>query len=143
MENFRKLVESEGEKKLEVKDYLFAFGKHKGKSFEWVYDNDLKYVGWLMDNVDEEKNKHLVGYYKKRIEEDFNDDVVIDTAVKRELELNKIVVCDSSDGKEVSNDEVLQMVDMMRLDYAKKGYDVDKYLLGKKPLEECKKMDVE
>jgi hypothetical protein len=85
MENFKKFVKAEGEKKLEIKDYLYAFGKHKGKTFEWVYDNDLGYVSWLLENIDEDKNKHLYSYYSGRIEEDFCDSNLQKTKQKLDL----------------------------------------------------------
>ena len=90
MENFKKFVKSEGEKKLEIKDYLYAFGKHKGKTFEWVYDNDLGYVSWLLDNIEEDKNKHLYSYYKERIETDFCDDMIEETKQKLGLKENVV-----------------------------------------------------
>lgn len=79
MENFKKLVKSQGEEKRQVKDYEIVFGKHKGKTFEYVYNNDIKYVGWLLDNLEEQKNNVLVKYFRDRINKDFCDENVEET----------------------------------------------------------------
>ena len=39
------------------------FGKHKGKTLKWVYENDLNYAKWLALNMKEAK-----GDYKKFIQ---------------------------------------------------------------------------
>jgi hypothetical protein len=85
MENFKQTIKSQGEEKRQIKDYEFAFGKYKGKTFEWVYDNDIKYVSWLLETLEEEKNNFLVDYYKNRINVDFSDENLTDTLDKRGL----------------------------------------------------------
>ena len=30
-------------------DYVFDFGKHKGKSLAWVYNNDKDYLKWVFN----------------------------------------------------------------------------------------------
>lgn len=29
---------------------VLTFGKHKGKTVDWITDNDLSYIIWLIDN---------------------------------------------------------------------------------------------
>ena len=33
---------------LDENEYTFRFGKHRGKSLNWVKDNDSNYIDWLL-----------------------------------------------------------------------------------------------
>ena len=137
MENFNKLIDAFGEEERQVKDFEFAFGKHKGKTFEYVYNNDLSYVKYLMENVNKKENNALVKYFTERIEEDFCDDSVISYAIEKGLPLSRIV-----DNEGCHNEpEVYQIVECMRSKYIKQGYDPDLLILGKvDKIEDCEKI---
>ena len=137
MENFNKLIDAFGEEDRQVKDFEFAFGKHKGKTFEYVYNNDLPYVKYLMENVNKKENNILVKYFTERIDEDFCNDGVISFAIEKGLPLSRIV---ENEGCNNEND-VYQIVECMRSKYIKMGYDGDLLILGKvDKIEDCEKI---
>ena len=75
MENFLKSVEQEsknnGFMRKMIGDYVFRFGKFKGLTYDEVYNNHKSYVSFVVTKLDYEKNKNLIDYYKKKINEDY------------------------------------------------------------------------
>lgn len=53
-----------------VGTYTIRFGKHKGRSYDWIYENDPAYVAWVVSNKDETYTKRLKNYFMERIEQD-------------------------------------------------------------------------
>lgn len=53
-----------------VGTYVIRFGKHKGRSYDWIYENDPAYVAWVVTNKDETYTKRLKAYFMERIESD-------------------------------------------------------------------------
>ena len=48
---------------------FFKFGKHKGMSYDVIFEDDPQYIGWIMTNGDPKYYKKIQEYYKKKIEE--------------------------------------------------------------------------
>ena len=53
-----------------VGTYTLRFGKHKGRTYDWIYENDPAYVAWVVTNKDETYIKRLKAYFMERIEAD-------------------------------------------------------------------------
>lgn len=56
------------------KNDQIKFGKYKGKTFEYIYQNDKDYFTWLYENIDNTAIKELTGtmlgyYTTNKIEE--------------------------------------------------------------------------
>ena len=51
------------------------FGKHKGKTLKWIYDNDFNYAVWMSKNFTKPKGdyKLFCEFIKKEIEENTGD----------------------------------------------------------------------
>ena len=45
----------------------FAVGKHKGRTFNWVYNNDFKYYIWVRENAPGMLNVKNTETYNKNI----------------------------------------------------------------------------
>lgn len=75
MDNFMRIVENEskdnGFMRKMIGDYTFRFGMHKNKTYDEVYNNHKSYVSFVVTKLDYEKNKNLIDYYKKKINEDY------------------------------------------------------------------------
>lgn len=42
------------------KDFYMPWGKYKGRSLRWIYENDERYLQWLEDNeIVQNKHKYL------------------------------------------------------------------------------------
>lgn len=69
--NFLKQFE---EKKQEVPigETIMNFGKHKGKTYDEIYNNDKLYVRWLVTSTDNQYIKKVKNYFLEKIEQDFN-----------------------------------------------------------------------
>ena len=48
---------------------FFKFGKHKGISYDVIFEDDKQYVGWILEKGDPKYYKKFQEYYKKKIEE--------------------------------------------------------------------------
>ena len=48
---------------------FFKFGKHKGISYDVIFEDDKQYVGWILEKGDPKYYKKIQEYYKKKIEE--------------------------------------------------------------------------
>jgi hypothetical protein len=44
----------------EKKSKKITFGKYKGKSIDWIRQNDDKYIDWCLDNIKGFENKYLL-----------------------------------------------------------------------------------
>jgi hypothetical protein len=53
-----------------VGNYTIRFGKHRGKTYDWIYDNDKEYVAWVVTNKDETYIERIKKYFMERIEEE-------------------------------------------------------------------------
>lgn len=51
-------------------DQVFTFGKHKQKSYDWVFKNDVQYIVWILKSSEEQQKyfKRAYAYFKNRIE---------------------------------------------------------------------------
>lgn len=51
-------------------DQVFNFGKHKQKSYDWVFKNDVQYVVWVLKSSEEQQKyfKKAYTYFKNRVE---------------------------------------------------------------------------
>ena len=62
-------------KKLVIKNFMYhimnidffenrpmRFGKHKGKTLKWIYENDLNYAEWMADNFTKPKGDYKFFY---------------------------------------------------------------------------------
>jgi hypothetical protein len=77
MSYLNKFLEQFEEKKEEIKpigETLMGFGKHKGKTYDFIYKTDKSYVKWVVTNKDEKYIKKIKAYFLQKIEEDFNMD---------------------------------------------------------------------
>lgn len=45
-------------------DYIFTFGKYKGRDFNYVLDNDAGYIDWCINHL---KNKNIVEILKNKL----------------------------------------------------------------------------
>ena len=55
----------------------FNFGKHKGKTYEDVYDEDKAYVAWVLSKKTHDAAKYMksaISYYELKVKEEFPDD---------------------------------------------------------------------
>jgi len=44
---------------------LISFGKHKGKTYNWVYKNDVSWITWAFENIRGFKEKAIAANYKQ------------------------------------------------------------------------------
>lgn len=77
---FEKLYETE--QCDDVVLYKINFGKYKGKTYKWIYDNDKSYVIFLIKKLDYNNNKIMIDYFKEQIENE--PDVIINEQPKQE-----------------------------------------------------------
>lgn len=58
--------------KPEEKDQVFNFGRNKNKSFEWVFENDVQYVVYVLKLKDDQMKyfKKAYTYFYNRIEQE-------------------------------------------------------------------------
>ena len=54
---------------------LMRFGKHKGKTLKWIYENDFNYAEWMAKNFTKPKGdyKLFCEFVKKEIEENIGE----------------------------------------------------------------------
>ncbi len=50
---------------LGIVDKVIKFGKYKGKSYNWVYKNDLNWMTWAFGNVQGFKTKAIAANFKQ------------------------------------------------------------------------------
>ena len=50
--------------------YKVSFGKYRGQTFAELYNNDKKYVAFILSKFDKIRNQKLFDYLEYRIEED-------------------------------------------------------------------------
>jgi hypothetical protein len=51
---------------------VMTFGRHKGKTYDYIYDNDKQYVKWVITSKDSEKYvKKIKAYFTERIQQDY------------------------------------------------------------------------
>ena len=48
------------------------FGKHKGQTYNYIYDNDQQYTKWILTNTDNKYIKKIKAYFLERIEDDYS-----------------------------------------------------------------------
>ena len=53
-----------------VGSYKIRFGKHKNRTYDWIYENDPAYVAWVVTNKDDTYTKRLKAYFMERIEQE-------------------------------------------------------------------------
>jgi hypothetical protein len=53
-----------------VGTYTLRFGKHKGRTYDWVYENDHAYVAWIVSNKEDTYTKRIKSYFMDRIQQD-------------------------------------------------------------------------
>jgi hypothetical protein len=63
---FEQLYEKEAAD--DVSAYKISFGKYKGKSYKWIYENDKSYCVFLLKKLDYSNNKIMIDYLKEQIE---------------------------------------------------------------------------
>lgn len=56
---------SQGARKPADTGGLIAFGKHKGKTYNWVYKNDIGWMTWAFANIQGFKAKAEAANYKQ------------------------------------------------------------------------------
>ena len=50
---------------------VLNFGRHKGKTYDYIYDNDKQYTRWVITTKDDKYIKKIKGYFVERIQEDY------------------------------------------------------------------------
>ena len=65
MEAFLKQFDTD---KVDYGNYKMRFGKHKDKTYRYIYDNDKQYVKWVVTTQDSTYIKRLKEYCLERIE---------------------------------------------------------------------------
>lgn len=50
---------------MQMVDKIIKFGKHKGKTYNWVYKNDKYWFTWAMDNIQGFRAKAEAAKYKQ------------------------------------------------------------------------------
>ena len=77
MDRFNKLMlERENQRpKKDVGDYVFKFGKYNGRTYNDVYETDKQYIHFILNKFDKEKNKVMIEYFTRRIEEEYGQTV--------------------------------------------------------------------
>ena len=58
----------------DVSAYRINFGKYKGKSYKWIYENDKSYVVFLIKKLNYETNTIMLDYFKEQIEQEAEPD---------------------------------------------------------------------
>jgi 3'-phosphoadenosine 5'-phosphosulfate sulfotransferase len=64
---------SEDEREDNRGNYKFKFGKYKNKTYDEVFEEDPKYVAWILKN---NENKYFASsrkYYLEKIEKEYKD----------------------------------------------------------------------
>lgn len=59
-----------------VGSYKIRFGKHKDKTYDYIYENDKEYVAWVLTNEDETYIKRIKKYFIERIEQDNGEETM-------------------------------------------------------------------
>jgi hypothetical protein len=72
LEHFTELYKSESPD--DVSAYKINFGKHKNRSFKWIYENDKSYVVFLIKKLNYETNTIMLDYFKEMIEQEAEPD---------------------------------------------------------------------
>jgi hypothetical protein len=56
-------------------EMVLNFGRHKGKTYDYIYENDKQYVKWVITSKDSEKYvKKIKGYFTERIQQDYPEE---------------------------------------------------------------------
>lgn len=50
---------------------VMNFGRHKGETYDYIYENDKNYVKWVITNKEDKYIKKIKGYFVERIQEDY------------------------------------------------------------------------
>ena len=56
-----------------VGETVINFGRHKGKTYDYIYENDKQYVRWVITNKDEKYIKKIKAYFVEKIQQDYAD----------------------------------------------------------------------
>ena len=48
------------------------FGKQKGQTYDYIYDNDQQYTKWIVTTTDTKYVKKIKAYFLQKIEEQYN-----------------------------------------------------------------------
>lgn len=71
------LQEMDQEKPEEIKpigENLMKFGRHKGATYDNIYENDKEYVKWIITNKEDKYIKKIKAYFVDRIQQDYGTD---------------------------------------------------------------------
>jgi hypothetical protein len=73
LDNFFRQFSDNNERQDNRGNYKFKFGKYKNKTYDEVFEEDQKYVAWIVKN---DENKYFASsrkYYLDRIEKEYKD----------------------------------------------------------------------
>jgi hypothetical protein len=56
-----------------LEDRTINFGKHCGKTYKQIYDEDKLYVKWVVTCKDDKYVKNIKKYFIQRIEKDYSN----------------------------------------------------------------------
>ena len=63
------------QEEIPIGETIMTFGRHKGKTYDEIYENHKEYVKWVITTKDSEKYvKKIKAYFIKRIQEDYADE---------------------------------------------------------------------
>lgn len=55
-----------------MSETVLNFGRYKGKTYDYIYENHKDYVKWIITTKDSEKYvKKIKGYFVERIQQDY------------------------------------------------------------------------
>ena len=54
-----------------IGESLMTFGRFKGETYDYIYENHKEYVKWIVTTKDEKYVKKIKGYFVERIQQDY------------------------------------------------------------------------
>ena len=73
LSRFLEQFENKQEENKPMGETVINFGRHKGATYDHIYENDKQYVKWIITNKDEKYIKKIKAYFVERIEKDYAD----------------------------------------------------------------------
>ena len=71
LSKFLEQFETKKEEKA-IGETTMNFGKHKGQTYDYIYDNDQQYTKWIVTTTDNKYIKKIKEYFLERIEQDYS-----------------------------------------------------------------------
>lgn len=71
---FLQEFEKKPQEKKPIGETIINFGKHKGSTYDYIYENDKNYVKWIITNKEDKYIKKIKAYFIERIQQDYGTD---------------------------------------------------------------------